>query len=63
MNCPRLAHVVRHGEAAVVADQDVIGVVRVDPDRVDVVVRRERGVRARTCWPPSIVICMPTPPM
>ena len=41
---PGAAHVVRHRHAAVVADQDVIRVVRIDPDRVHVVVRREGRV-------------------
>ena len=40
---PRLRHVVRHGQAAVVADEDVVRVRRVDPDRVVIRVRPRRG--------------------
>ncbi len=42
---PRLAHVVRHGDAAVVADQNVIRIRRIDPNRMHVVMCGQRGVR------------------
>ncbi len=42
---PRLALVVRHGQAAVVADQHMVGVLRIDPDRVMVRMDDRRGLR------------------
>ena len=41
---PRATHVVRHRHAAVVADQHVVGVLWVNPDRVNIVVRHQRRV-------------------
>ncbi len=41
---PGAAHVVRHRQPAVIAGQDVVGVGRVDPDAVHVVVRHQRRV-------------------
>src|SRR5439155_21013821 len=41
---PRLAHVVRHGEPAVVADDQVIRVAGIDPDGVHVVVNHHRRI-------------------
>ena len=58
---PRLRLVVRHRQAAVVADQHVIRVRRIDPDRVHVVVGR-RGDVGAIVLPPSSVWCRPTPP-
>ena len=42
---PRMAHVVRDRHAAIVTDQHVVGIARVDPDSMNVVVRHQRGIR------------------
>ena len=38
---PRTAHVIRRGESTVIADNHMIGILRVDPDAMHVVVRHE----------------------